>query len=160
MLTGHTKTESMLDSARGNLYCASLSRVRLFVIPWTVARHVLSMGILQARILEWAAMPSSKGSSQPRELRPPALQVNSLPSEPPGKPNLMTIPVSSSVEIKIATVQQFVFDCEVISPEDRCHPKEQMQKNNPRYDQRQKQEKIRTASLFLPPPPQTPLLHL
>ena len=25
-----------------------------------------SMGILQARILEWVAMPSSKGSSQPR----------------------------------------------------------------------------------------------
>ena len=27
----------------------------------------LSMGILQARILEWVAMPSSKGSSQPRD---------------------------------------------------------------------------------------------
>ena len=27
----------------------------------------LSMGILQARILEWAAMPSSRGSSQPRD---------------------------------------------------------------------------------------------
>ena len=39
-------------------------------------------GILQARILEWVAMPSSKGSSQPRS---PALQVESLPSEPPRK---------------------------------------------------------------------------
>ena len=27
----------------------------------------LSMGILQARILEWVAMLSSRGSSQPRE---------------------------------------------------------------------------------------------
>ena len=27
----------------------------------------LSMGILQARILEWVAMPSSKVSSQPRD---------------------------------------------------------------------------------------------
>ena len=27
----------------------------------------LSMGILQATILEWVAMPSSRGSSQPRE---------------------------------------------------------------------------------------------
>ena len=26
-----------------------------------------SMGILQARILEWVAMPSSRGSSQPRD---------------------------------------------------------------------------------------------
>jgi len=25
------------------------------------------MGILQARILEWVAMPSSKGASQPRD---------------------------------------------------------------------------------------------
>ena len=32
-------------------------------------------------------MPSSGGSSQPRvEPRSPALQVDSLPSEPPGKP--------------------------------------------------------------------------
>ena len=36
--------------------------------PWTVARQApLSMGILQVRILESVAMPSSKGSSQPRD---------------------------------------------------------------------------------------------
>ena len=36
--------------------------------PWTVAHQApLSMGILQARILEWVAMPSSRGSSQPRD---------------------------------------------------------------------------------------------
>ena len=45
-----------------------LSHVQLFVTPWTVARQVsLSMEILQARILEWVAMPSSRGSSQPRD---------------------------------------------------------------------------------------------
>ena len=45
--------------------CAqALSRVRLFVIPWTVAHQApLSMGILQARTLDWVAMPSSRGSS-------------------------------------------------------------------------------------------------
>ena len=44
-------------------------------------------GILQARTLEWVAVPFSKGSSQPRiKARSPALQVDSLPSEPPGKP--------------------------------------------------------------------------
>ena len=49
--------------------CAkSLSRVQLFVTPWTVALQApLSMGILQARILEWVAMPSSRESSQPRD---------------------------------------------------------------------------------------------
>ena len=35
----------------------SLSRVRLFVTPWTVAYQApLSMGILQARVLEWVAI--------------------------------------------------------------------------------------------------------
>ena len=44
------------------------SCVWLFVIPWTVAHQApLSMGILQARILEWVTMPSSRGSSQPRD---------------------------------------------------------------------------------------------
>ena len=41
-------------------------------------------GIFQARILDWAAMPSSRGSSHTGiEPRSPALQVDSLPSEPP-----------------------------------------------------------------------------
>ena len=36
--------------------------------PWTVAPQTpLSMGILQARILEWVAMPSTRGSFQPRD---------------------------------------------------------------------------------------------
>ena len=51
------------------LCCAeSLSRVWLFAIPWTVAHQApLSVGILQARILEWVAKPFSRGSSQPRD---------------------------------------------------------------------------------------------
>ena len=47
-------------------------------------------GILQARILEWVAMPSSKGSSWPRDwtsiFMSPALAGSSLPLEPPVKP--------------------------------------------------------------------------
>ena len=91
-------------------------------------------GILQAGILEWVAMPSSRGSSQPRDqtqvshitgglftiwdtreaqeywseypipspgdlpnpgTKPgsPALQVDSLPSELPGKPRWMVTPL-------------------------------------------------------------------
>ena len=42
--------------------------------------------ILQARILEWVAIPLSLGSSDPAiEPRSPALQVDSSPSELPGK---------------------------------------------------------------------------
>ena len=45
-------------------------------------------GILQTRILEWVAMLFSKESSHPGiEPRSPALQVDSLPSVPPGKPS-------------------------------------------------------------------------
>ena len=45
-------------------------------------------GISQARILEWVAMPSSRGSSGPRDrTRVSELQTDSLPSEPPGKPS-------------------------------------------------------------------------
>ena len=47
----------------------------------------LSTGILQARILEWFAMPASRDLPNPGiEPRSPALQVDSLPSVPPGKP--------------------------------------------------------------------------
>ena len=45
------------------------SRVQLCAALWTVAGLPGSFvpGILQARILEWVAMPSSRGSSQPRD---------------------------------------------------------------------------------------------
>ena len=57
--------------------------------PWTVARQApLSIEILQARILEWVAMPFSRGSSNPG-IEPwfPTIQADSLPSESPVKPN-------------------------------------------------------------------------
>ena len=43
-------------------------------------------GILQARILEWVAVPFSRGSSQPRS---PAFQADSLPAEPQGSPRIL-----------------------------------------------------------------------
>ena len=47
----------------------------------------LSIGILQARILEWVARPFLSGLPNPGiEPRSPALQADSLPAEPPGKP--------------------------------------------------------------------------
>ena len=46
----------------------SLSRVQLFATPRTVAHQApLSMGISQARVLEWVAMPFTRGSSQLRD---------------------------------------------------------------------------------------------
>ena len=44
-------------------------------------------GILQARILGWVVIPSSKGSSQPRDRTwTPALQADSLPPSHQGSP--------------------------------------------------------------------------
>ena len=57
-------------------------------------------GILQARILKWVAMPTSEDLPNPGiELGSPALQADSLPSEPLGKPafkyNLMQMKSST-----------------------------------------------------------------
>ena len=46
----------------------SFSFVQLFVTPWAIACQApLSMGILQARIVKWVAMLSSRDSSRPRD---------------------------------------------------------------------------------------------
>ena len=48
--------------------CAKSIQLCLFVTLWTVALQApLSLRILQARILEWVAMSSSRGSSRPKD---------------------------------------------------------------------------------------------
>ena len=52
--------------------------------------RLLCLWILQARILQWVAILFSKGSSGPRDgTQSPALQADSLSSEPPGKPHTL-----------------------------------------------------------------------
>ena len=47
-------------------------------------------GILQARVLEWVAIPSPGDLPDPGiEPRSPALEADALTSEPPGKPGDM-----------------------------------------------------------------------
>ena len=74
-----------------SLHVLSLSRVCLVATPWTVVHQApLSMWTLQARILEWVAVPFSRGSSRPRD--PTWISYISclagglLPLVPPGKP--------------------------------------------------------------------------
>ena len=58
-------------------------------------------GSLQARILEWVAIPFSRGGDLPDpgiEPTSPALQAASLPWEPPGKPTHWT---SSTAQIEV-----------------------------------------------------------
>ena len=47
--------------------CEVTSVVSDSVTPWTSPPGSSVHGILQARILEWVAMPSSRGSSPPRD---------------------------------------------------------------------------------------------
>ena len=65
----------------------SLSRVQLFVTPWTVAYQALpSMGF--SRQEYWSGLPFPSPADLPNpgiEPRSPALQTDALPSEPPGK---------------------------------------------------------------------------
>ena len=47
-------------------------------------------GILQGRVLQWVAIPFSRGSSQPRDQTQVSCTAGRfLPSEPPGKPLLI-----------------------------------------------------------------------
>ena len=66
-------------------------------------------GVPQGWVLDWVVIPFSGGSFQPRDqTRTPALQADSLPSEPPGKPGLnICIPPNSYVEILTLHVMVF-----------------------------------------------------
>ena len=69
--------------------CAeSLSHVWLFATPWTVAQQApLSMGF--SRQEYWSGLPCPPPGGLPNQgiqPRSPLLQLDSLPSEPPGNP--------------------------------------------------------------------------
>ena len=66
------------------------SRVRLFETLWTIAHQApLSMGF--SRQEYWSGLPCPPPGDLPDpgiEPMSPALQVDSLPTEPPGKPTV------------------------------------------------------------------------
>ena len=68
-----------------------LSLVRLLVIQWTVAYQApLSMGF--SRQEYWSGLPFPSPGDLPGpgiEPRTPTSQANALPSEPPGKPQIL-----------------------------------------------------------------------
>ena len=76
----------------------SLSRVRLFATPWTVAHQAPPfMGF--SRQEYWSGLPSpSPGDLHDPgiELRSPALQADALTSETPGKP-ILSFKISQSI---------------------------------------------------------------
>ena len=82
-------------------------------------------GILQVAILEWVAMPFSRGSSRPRDRTwVSSLQADSLPFEPPGKPiiyspvwQLQSAPLTSTSPASslsgVSPLQKFSSQCPV-----------------------------------------------
>ena len=80
--------EMVTISVPGLVKCSSFRLVQLFVNPWTVAcRAPLSMGF--SRQEYWSGLPfPSPGDLPDPGIKPasPALQADSLWSEPPGKP--------------------------------------------------------------------------
>ena len=71
-----------------NVKVMSLSRVRLFATPWTVAYQApLPMGF--SRQGYWSGLPFPSPGDLPNpgiEPRSPTSQGDALPCEPPGKP--------------------------------------------------------------------------
>ena len=74
-----------------------LSRVGLCATPWTVAYQApLSMGF--SRQEYWSGLPfPSPGDLPDPGIEPgsPALQTDALPSEPPGKPNPISVVIKT-----------------------------------------------------------------
>ena len=87
--------------------CYLLSHVRLFAALQTVAHQApLFMGILQARILEWVAIPFSRESSQPKDrtqascIKKNRYEAPTCPSPaPPLKPHLLGALWVSTMEL-------------------------------------------------------------
>ena len=92
-----------------------LSHVWLFATAWNVCSLPGSTvhGILQARILEWVAIPFPKGSSWPRDWTgSPASQADSLPWKPRGTP------LCSSIKLRARLIILKISFSFVISAED------------------------------------------
>ena len=73
--------------------CQSLTHVRLFATPWTVAHQApLSMEFSRQKYWNGQPLPSPEDLSDPGiELGFPVLQADSSPSQPSGKPSCLHI---------------------------------------------------------------------
>ena len=79
-----------------------------YSMDYVACQAPLSMGILQARILEWVAMPSSRGSSRPRDWTHVScvacIAGRFITTEPPRKPfSLITDSILPTNESKSQT---------------------------------------------------------
>ena len=86
------------------MYMCVLSHVRLLATPLTIA-HQAPLSMRFSRQEYWSGLPFPSPGDLPNpgiKPRSPALQADSLPSEPPGKPTL-------SVRCLVMAKTQFLF---------------------------------------------------
>ena len=97
------------------LYSTSVSHVQLSATPWTVVCQApLSMGFSRQKF--WSRLPLASPGHLPDlgiEPRCPALQADSLLSQPPGKPILHI--TSSQIEFIFLFIRIQHFFCSVLS---------------------------------------------
>ena len=105
MATGLEKVSFRSNPKEGEV--KSLSRVRLFVTPWTVAYQAPpSTGL--SRQEYWSGLPFPSPGDLPDpgiEPRSPALEADALTSEPPGK----TIPKKGNGKKKFKLLHNCTF---------------------------------------------------
>ena len=78
--------------------CLVISRIRLFVTPWLVTFQA-PLSLELSRQEYWSVLPGPPPGDLPNpgiEPRSPALQADSLPAEPPGKPRETRVGVMPS----------------------------------------------------------------
>ena len=84
----------LLLPARSLQSCLTLCDPKAFSLPGSFVH-----GILQARILEWDAMPSSRGSSQPRDrTRVSRIAGRFSATKPPGKRGIDDLICKTEIE--------------------------------------------------------------
>ena len=105
---------SQADLLFRSCVCQSPSPVWLFATLWTVApQALLSIGF--SRRGYWIGLPFPSAGRLPNpgiELRFPALQADSLPSEPPGTPHLDP----SVIDYDWMTLGKLLYFCEPVFP--------------------------------------------
>ena len=100
-----------------------LCHVRLLETPWTVARQApLSMGFSRQEHWSGGAMSFSRDLANPG-IKPgsPALQADSLPSEPPGKPHFICIIYYTIYDTPVIHIQTIYVWYIYISPGKYCY---------------------------------------
>ena len=126
----------------------SLSHVQLFVTPWTVA-YEAPLSVEFSRQEYWTGLPfSSPGDFPDPGIEPgsPTLQSDTLPSEPPGKPWMVTWLVPKDTASVPALTPLYPAGLRKFSS--TSTPQQQLQKAQSHYK--------RSPHLFPVYPPQTP----